>query len=455
MEKPWSGRFREPTEAIMERFNASISFDRKLFREDIEGSIVYAEALARAGLLTKSELEKIVNGLKRIRSEMERGELELPDRLEDIHMAVENRLMELVGPIGGKLHTGRSRNDQVALDERLYLMRACSEIEMLIKSLQVTLLKRAEESLDIVIPGYTHLQQAQPLLLSHYIMSLFWMLERDRGRLSDCRERVDVMPLGSGAIAGTSFPIDREWIAQRLGFSKVSRNSIDAVSDRDFIIEFLSFAAILMMHLSRFCEDIVIWSSSEFGFLELSEAYSTGSSMMPQKKNPDSAELIRGKTGRIYGDLISLLTVMKGLPLAYCKDMQEDKEPLFDAVETVEICLKVFEGMWRTLRFNRERIAASMSDFMLATDLADYLVRKGLPFRESHRVVGRLVRDCFESGRSLRDLRPEELKEISPLFDEDISQVLDFSSSLNLKSVQGGTSEESVKAQIEMARKLI
>ncbi len=453
--KAWSGRFRESTETIMEKFNASISFDRKLYREDIEGSIVYAEGLARAGLLTKSELETIVDGLKQIRGEIDEGRLELPDRLEDIHMAVENRLTEIVGPLGGKLHTGRSRNDQVAVDERLYLLRTCSGIDMLIKALQGTLLKKAEESSDIVIPGYTHLQQAQPLLLSHYIMSLFWMLQRDKGRLADCRERIDLMPLGSGAIAGSSFPIDRKWIAHRLGFSKISENSIDAVSDRDFLIEFLSFTAILMMHLSRFCEDIVIWSSFEFGFVELSEAYSTGSSMMPQKKNPDSAELIRGKAGRVYGDLMTLLTVMKGLPLAYCKDMQEDKEPLFDAVETVEICLKVFEGMWRTLKFNHDRIESSTSDFMLATELADYLVKKGLPFRESHFAVGQLVRTCFESGREIRGLKFEELKEISPLFDEDVSEVLDFRSSLKLKNLPGGTSQESVRSQIETARKLI
>ena len=447
--KPWGGRFRAATDALMERFNASIGFDRKLLEVDIAGSVVYARALHRAGVLSADEAERLVQGLHQVREELRAEKGELDPGLEDIHMAVEHRLTEIIGPLGGKLHTGRSRNDQVNLDERLYLRQALADLQKGIRALQAVLVGAAEEHFEVVLPGYTHLQQAQPILFSHYALSLFWMLERDRGRLEDTWKRADFLPLGAGALAGSSFPLDREFMARELGFSRVTPNSLDAVSDRDFLLEALAALAILMMHLSRFCEDLIIWSSAEFAFVELDEAFSTGSSMMPQKKNPDSLELIRGKSGRVYGDLVSLLTAMKGVPLSYAKDLQEDKEPLFDALETTQICLAVFTGVWETLTVRRERMAAAIDHQVLATDLADYLARQGVPFREAHHIVGQLVR---EAGDRLSSLGLEELRRHSAVFGEDALQLLDVRRSLEQRNIAGGTGPEAVRAQLEQAR---
>ena len=454
-DKPWGGRFDGSTDELMERFNASISFDRKLYRADIEGSRAQTRALHQARILTDAERDQVLDGLDQVEGEIERDELPLTDDLEDIHMAVEKRLTEIVGPAGGKIHTGRSRNDQVALDERLYLRDALKASIDRLDRLQSVLLKSANDHIDAVLPGYTHLQQAQPVLFSHYTMSLFWMLERDRGRFEDCGKRADTMPLGSGALAGSGFPVDRDFLADELGFGAVTPNSIDAVSDRDSLIEYISAGAILMAHLSRFCEDLIIWSSSEFAFVELADAFSTGSSMMPQKMNPDSLELVRGKTGRVYGNLVSLLTVMKGIPLTYSKDIQEDKEPLFDTVETLMMTLDVFAGVWESMTFNADRAAAALDGQILATDLADYLTRKGVPFRECHHIVGGLVRQAIGEGVRLAALSMETLKTASDAFDTDVQDVLSPAASTNARDVDGGTSRRSVLAQIERGRELL
>ena len=454
-DKPWGGRFGAGTDELMERFNASIGFDCKLMEVDIAGSVAYARALQRAGILDEVEADGIVEGLQQVRDEMAAGEFEFSADLEDIHMAVEKRLTEIVGPVGGKLHTGRSRNDQVNLDERLFLRQAVASLQERIRRLQRVLLDSAEEQSDLVLPGYTHLQQAQSILFPHYALSLFWMLERDCGRLADVWKRADFLPLGSGALAGSSFPLDREFMARELGFSAVTPNSLDAVSDRDFLLEFLSAVAILMMHLSRFCEDLIVWSSAEFGFVELADAFSTGSSMMPQKKNPDSLELIRGKVGRVYGDLLGLLTTMKGIPLTYAKDMQEDKEPLFDALETAAICLEVFTGAWETMGLQKERMEGVIDDNVLATDLADYLVHKGMPFREAHRVIGGLVREGIEGGRGLTELGLEDFRRHSATFAEDVLELLDVRHSLGLRNIEGGTGPQAVRKQMEKARRVL
>jgi argininosuccinate lyase len=439
----------------MEKFNASIGFDRKLYRADIEGSRAQTRALLKASILTDVECEQVLAGLDQVEGEIDRDELPLTDDLEDIHMAIEKRLTEIVGPVGGKIHTGRSRNDQVALDERLFLREAIAATIERIDRFQAVLIASATVELDAVLPGYTHLQQAQPILFSHYAMSLFWMLDRDRGRFMDCGQRADTMPLGSGALAGSGFPVDRDFLAETLGFGSVTANSIDAVSDRDSLLEFASAGAILMGHLSRFCEDLIIWSSSEFAFVELDDAFSTGSSMMPQKKNPDSLELVRGKTGRVYGNLMALLTVMKGIPLTYAKDMQEDKEPLFDTVETLIISLDVFAGVWETMVLKKDRAAAAMDGQILATDLADYLTRKGVPFRECHHIVGGLVRKAIDQGVRLEALPMEVLKASSNAFDEDVKDVLTPTASTDARAVPGGTSRSSVEAQIARGRQLI
>ncbi len=453
--KAWSGRFGKETDQLMERFNASIGFDRKLYRADVQGSIAQARALRRAGILSKAECDRIVRGLRQVEAEIAAGRLPLTDDLEDIHMAVERRLTEIVGPAGGKLHTGRSRNDQVALDERLYLREAIDRIVSLIERVQGTLVDVAGAHLEAVMPGYTHLQQAQPILFSHYVMSLFYALERDKGRFRDARRRADRMPLGSGALAGTAFPIDREGLRRDLGFAGLTENSLDAVSDRDHLLESLAAAAILMAHLSRYCEDLIIWSSSEFGFVEVDDAFATGSSMMPQKKNPDALELIRGKTGRVYGNLVALLTVMKGIPLTYAKDMQEDKEPLFDTVETLERVLEVFARVWETLQVREDRMRAAIQGMTLATDLADYLVRKGMPFRECHHVVGGLVREAVARGEDLRDVPFEAFRERSALFGRDVYEVLTPERSIALRDAPGGTSRQSVRAQIAKGKRLL
>ena len=455
VETPWGGRFQDGPDALMERFNASIGFDRKLLEVDLAGSIAYARALERAGIFDAGELAQIEEGLEQVRQEFSKPECALPASLEDIHMAVEKRLTELVGPVGGKLHSGRSRNDQVCVDERLYLRSAILALKGRVRDLQGVLLASAEQYREVVLPGYTHLQQAQPVLFSHYALSLFWMLDRDWGRLGDAWQRADFLPLGSGALAGSTFAIDREFLASELGFSQVSPNSIDAVSDRDFLLETLAALSILMMHLSRFCEDLIVWSSAEFGFIELSDHFATGSSMMPQKKNPDSLELVRGKTGRVYGSLVSLLTTMKGLPLTYAKDMQEDKEPFFDALETVDICLEVFSGAWQGMEVRAERMESAVDSLALATDLADYLVRQGMPFRDAHRIIGNLVRAVLEQGRALTDLELEDLRAHSAHFSADALELLDLRHSLELRNIAGGTGPQAVDEQIEKARRVL
>lgn len=455
VETPWGGRFQEAPDALMERFNASIGFDRRLLEVDIAGSKAYAKALHRADLLDAAELAEITGGLEAVLQEFSAPDCLLPDVLEDIHMAVEKRLTELIGPVGGKLHTGRSRNDQINLDERLYLRVSIEALQGRIRQLQGVLLASAEQHEAVVLPGYTHMQQAQPVLFAHYALSLFWMLERDWGRLADTWRRADYMPLGSGALAGSTFAIDRTFLARELGFSQVTPNSLDAVSDRDFLLETLASLSILMMHLSRFCEDLIVWSSAEFGFVELSDHFSTGSSMMPQKKNPDSLELVRGKTGRVYGSLVALLTTMKAVPLTYSKDMQEDKEPLFDALETVNICLEVFAGAWQGMQVRGEQMEKKVDSMVLATDLADYLVRQGMPFRDAHRVIGNLVAGALAAGRVLTDFNLAELQSHSEQFGEDALALLDVRHSLSLRNIEGGTGPQVVAEQLQKARRIL
>jgi argininosuccinate lyase len=453
--KLWGGRFDKPTDSLMERFNASLGFDWRLYEADIRGSVAYAKALERAGLISSEERERIVTGLETIRAEFERGEFQVRPSDEDIHTAVERRLHELIGPVAGKLHTGRSRNDQVATDTRLYATEAVGRIGGLIREVQRAIVAQAKAHLDLIMPGYTHLQRAQPLLFSHWLLSYFWMLQRDRERLADWEKRASVLPLGSGALAGHALGIDREFLARELSFDRVSENSVDAVSDRDFIAELLFCTALLQIHLSRLAEDLILFSTSEFGFVQLDEAYATGSSLMPQKVNPDSLELVRGKSGRIVGDLLSLLTVLKGLPSTYNKDLQEDKEPLFDAVDTLEMELPVVAGVIRTLRVNGERMAAALDDSMLATDLADYLVRKGVPFRQSHEIVGRLVRHASGRGLSLRQVSLAEFRQFYLGFEEDVYEVFDVRRSVELKDSPGGTASRVVEEQLERARALL
>jgi len=456
MKKPWSGRFKQSTDRLMEAFSASIGYDRKLYAHDIAGSIAHAEMLAHTGIIRPGEAKKIVAGLNKIRKEFEGGRFQCKESLEDIHMNIESRLKELIGPVAGKLHTARSRNDQVCLDIRLYLKAEVAEIRQAILDLQKTLLALAESHIDFIMPGYTHLQRAQPVSLAHHLLAHLEMLERDRERLADALRRIDVMPLGSAALAGTNFPIDREFTRKRLGFARISTNSIDAVSDRDFLIEFTAAAATLMMHLSRFAEEVVLWSTSEFGFMELSDAFSTGSSIMPQKKNPDPAELVRGKTGRVYGNLVSLLTMMKALPLAYNRDLQEDKEPLFDTVDTVKMCLAVFTGMLGTATFLRLPLdRLSEQGFLTATDMADYLVEKGLPFREAHEVTGKAVALCLKQKKRLEDATLEELRAISPRFGEDIFARLSLEQSVDRKNVAGGTSRKQIRAQLKRLKRVL
>jgi argininosuccinate lyase len=454
-EKLWGGRFGKSTEKLMEKFNASIGFDQRLYKVDIEGSRAQAKALTRIGVLSEAERDQVLAGLDQVESELDAGQLPLTDDLEDIHMAIEKRLTALVGDAGAKIHTGRSRNDQVALDERLYLRQVVDETVTRIDGLMQVLLQSAEAHLDVILPGYTHVQQAQPIRFAHYAMALFWMLDRDRGRFVDCWARANAMPLGSGALAGSAFPVDREFVRETLGFERVTDNSIDAVSDRDYYLEFMSAASILMGHLSRFCEDLIMWSSSEFGFVELDDAFSTGSSMMPQKKNPDSLELVRGKTGRVYGNLMSLLTVMKAIPLTYAKDMQEDKEPFFDTVDTICISLDVFAGAWETMVVKGARMTSALDGMILATDLADYLVRKGVPFRTSHRIVGELVRTALDRGVRLEALDLETLKAASNVFDEDIKTVLSPVQSTAQRNLYGGTGRDSVLKQVASGQKLL
>ena len=451
--KLWSGRFKEKAHGLAEEFNASISFDARLFRHDISGSVAHTRTLQKAGLLLKKEAERIIKGLERIEREIASDKFRFTADMEDIHMAVEARLAEIIGPLAGKLHTGRSRNDQVALDIRLYLRdEICGHIALL-HGLKQALVEIAGENIGCIMPGYTHLQRAQPVLLSHHLLAYYEMLKRDTGRFLDCLDRLDAMPLGSGALAGSPYKLDRAYTAGLLGFSRVTDNSIDAVSDRDFIVEFLSSSSILMMHISRLSEELVLWSSQEFGFVELSDAFSTGSSIMPQKKNPDIAELARAKTGRVYGSLITFLTVMKGLPLSYNKDMQEDKEPLFDAVDTIKETLKVFVPMLKTLTFKKDAmLRAAKEGFLNATDAADYLVKKGLPFRQAHSAVGKAVAYCIKNKKTLEDLDLKEWRVFSPLFGPDVRKAVSIERSVNARVVYGGTALKTVKDRLKAVR---
>jgi argininosuccinate lyase len=448
--KPWSGRFTEDTNQFVEDFTASISFDKRLYRQDIIGSIAHAIMLGEQGIITKNEAKKIIKGLQDILKDIESDNFEFLTELEDIHMNIEKRLIERIGDAGRKLHTARSRNDQVALDIRFYLRDEIQAVYDYSERLQDSLVSLAKTNIDVVMPGYTHLQRAQPVLFSHHMLAYYEMLERDKGRLEDCLKRLNVSPLGAGALAGTTFPIDREAVARELGFDGVTKNSIDSVSDRDFSIEFLSASSIIMMHLSRFAEELILWSSSEFDFIELPDSFCTGSSIMPQKKNPDVPELVRGKTGRVYADLFSLLTTMKGLPLAYNKDMQEDKEPVFDAVDTVKDCLRAFSMMLPGIRLNKERmLKAAGGGFSTATDMADYLVRKGVPFRDAHEIVGKCVRYCIEKEKELYDLTLKEFQKFSKVFERDIFDYITVEKSVNSRNVIGGTSLKQVKKRIK------
>ena len=452
-DKMWAGRFSKELDKRVNDFNSSISFDARMYRQDIRGSIAHATMLGDTGIIEKSESEKIVAGLTEILADIESGKLLFDPNAEDIHMFVEQVLTGRLGETGKRLHTARSRNDQVALDIRMYLKDEIIEIIPLVKKLIETVCSIAEENLDTVMPGYTHLQRAQPITLAHHMMAYANMLLRDMGRLSDTYKRMNYMPLGSGALAATTYPIDRRQVSAMLGFDDITQNSLDGVSDRDFCIELCSALSILMMHLSRFSEEIVMWCSWEFKFIELDDAYSTGSSIMPQKKNPDITELIRGKTGRVYGDLNTLLVMMKGLSLAYDKDMQEDKEAIFDAIDTVKLCISTFIPMLATMTVNRDRMrAAAAGGFINATDCADYLVKKGLAFRDAYKITGTLVALCIEKGTTLEELPISEYKAVCSAFDEDVYKAINLETCVNMRKVPGGPSPESVKAQIEYIR---
>src|SRR5512143_3810280 len=454
--KPWGGRFTEATNELVEQFTASIPYDWRLYPYDIAGSMVHAAMLGRQGIIPKKEANRIIRGLEEILKEIVAGAFEFSVELEDIHMNIENRLIEKIGPIGGKLHTARSRNDQVALDIRMFLRDEIAEIHELLTALQAVIVHLAERHSDVVLPGYTHLQRAQPVLFGHHLLAYYEMFERDRGRLEDCFRRVNVMPLGAGALAGTVLPIDRKFVAKQLGFSGVCENSMDAVSDRDFAIEFVAACAQIMMHLSRLAEELVIWSSSEFGFITLSDAFTTGSSIMPQKKNPDVAELTRGKTGRVYGSLMSLLTLMKGLPLAYNRDMQEDKEPLFNAGDTVTLSLSVVAGMLKDVKIHKEVMRRAADDgFITATDLADYLVRKGTPFRQAHEVVGKAVLRATELGCGLQDMPLAEYRKLSPHINKDVFQAISVETSVGRRRSYGGTAPANLGKRLEILKKTL
>jgi argininosuccinate lyase len=454
--KAWSGRFAKGADPTAEAFTSSLSFDRRLWPYDLEGSAAWARALRRAALISEAELTAIIQGLAAVRAEIESGRFPFRRELEDIHMNVERRLIELTGPVGGKLHTGRSRNDQIALDERLYLRDIIGHVDAGISAVQAALVRRAEEHAEHPMPGYTHLQRAQPVLLAHHLLAYVFMLARDRERFRDGLARVNVMPLGAAALAGTAFSIDREALARDLGFTAPSPNSMDAVADRDFVLEFLAAAAILGMHLSRLAADLTLWATAEFGFVEFSDAFATGSSIMPQKKNPDVAELIRGKTGRLYGNLTAALVVMKGLPLTYNSDMQEDKEPLFDTIDTLEAILRVVPPMLGSLTWRIERLrAAAAAHYSTSTDLADYLVKKGLPFRDAHEVVGKTVRHAMAHGKELGELTLDELQSFSPVIGADVHGAITLEASLRARNVIGGTAPEAVRHQLALARELI
>lgn len=452
MAKLWGGRFQKETDKKVDDFNSSIRFDKRMYKQDIKGSIAHAKMLGKQNIISVEDADKIVAGLGEILSEIEKGEVVFDIDAEDIHMNIEKLLTQKIGDAGKRLHTGRSRNDQVALDIRMYLLDETAEIKEMLMHLMSVLVEIAKDNTKTIMPGYTHLQKAQPITFAHHIMAYFEMFKRDYARLCDCAERMNVMPLGSGALAGTTYPLDREFVAKELGFADITMNSLDGVSDRDFAIELAGVFSIIMMHMSRFCEELILWSSNEFSFVEMDDAFSTGSSIMPQKKNPDVAELIRGKTGRVYGHLMGLLTTMKGIPLAYNKDMQEDKEPIFDAVDTIKLCLPVFCDMIATMKINKDAMnKGARGGFTNATDLADYLVKKGMPFREAHGVSGRMVYRCIEKGISLDDLTIEEMKEFSDIIEDDIYDAISMQTCVNGRKIVGGPAEETVLAAIAKA----
>ena len=453
-EKLWGGRFNEQTAPIVEKFTASINVDRRLYAYDIQGSIAHCKTLAKASILSEAEARQLIQGLEQIRSEIDQGEFEYRDDLEDIHTHIETRLAEIAGKTAQKLHTARSRNDQVALDVRLYLRDAVVQLDELLRELQNVLLNLAKAHIKTVLPGYTHLQRAQPILLAHHLMAYTEMFSRDAERLQDALTRINVMPLGSAALAGTSHPIDRNYTAGLLGFETVSANSVDSVSDRDFIIEFLSAASICMMHLSRLSEELIIWSSAEFGFLELPDAFATGSSIMPQKKNPDVAELIRGKSGRVFGDLMAMLTLMKSLPLSYNRDMQEDKALLFDADDILSACLQIYIQLLPNIKFNTANMyKAAGQGYLNATDLADYLVAKGMPFREAHHCVGQIVSYALKNKKEIQELSLKQLRQYAPQIEEDIFDYLKTQQMIDRRTSIGGTATEVVKAAIGNAQR--
>jgi len=451
--KPWAGRFTEATDRFVEEFTASVNFDKRLYRHDIAGSLAHARMLEHVGVLSAAECEAIVKGLQDIQAEIERDDFAWSLSLEDVHMNIEARLTERIGIAGKKLHTGRSRNDQVATDIRLYLRDEIDMLDQELRRLQAALLEVAEREADTILPGFTHLQVAQPVTFGHHLLAWFEMLVRDRERLRDCRRRVNVMPLGAAALAGTSYPIDRAYTAKLLGFDAVAENSLDAVSDRDFAIEFTAAAALVMTHLSRFSEELILWASAQFDFVNLPDRFCTGSSIMPQKKNPDVPELVRGKSGRVNGDLVALLTLMKGQPLAYNKDNQEDKEPLFDSIDTVKACVRAYADMVPTIEAKRDNMyRAALSGYATATDLADYLVGKGVPFRDAHEVVGKAVRYGIERNQDLAAMELAELQQFSSVIGEDVFQVLSLEGSVALRDHLGGTAPRQVRAAIERAR---
>ena len=450
MAKMWKGRFTKAATESANEFNASIQFDQRFYAQDIQGSTAHAKMLAKQGILTDEEARLITETLAEIKKDIEAGKVEFTIEGEDIHMNIETVLTERIGDTGKKLHTARSRNDQVAVDFRLYLREEIDVICAIIRKLKDAIYGIAEANQETIMPGYTHLQRAQPVTLAHYMLAYYQMFSRDADRLSDCRKRLNNLPLGSGALAGTTYNTDRRFLAKQLNFDGICPNSIDAVSDRDFALEFLSDASIIMMHLSRFCEELILWNSTEFGFIEMDDAFSTGSSIMPQKKNPDMAELIRGKTGRVYGDMLTLFTLMKSLPLAYNKDMQEDKPPVFDAIDTLQASIGIFTEMISTITFNRETMRAAVKNgFMNATDAADYLVRKGIPFRDCHEIIGRIVLYCIENGTAIENIPLDTLKGFSDRFAEDIYENIDPEACIRAKKSEGSTSFESVKAQLK------
>ncbi len=456
MAQLWGGRFTKKTDELVYRFNASIGFDQKFFKQDIRGSIAHVTMLAKQGILTEEEKEQVISGLRDILADVEDGKLAITEEYEDIHSFVEANLISRVGEAGKKLHTGRSRNDQVALDMKLYIRDEIDELRELVKELLSVILAVMKENVHTYMPGFTHLQKAQPVSLAHHFGAYFEMFKRDLDRLEDIRKRMNTCPLGAGALAGTTYPLDREYTASLLGFDGPTANSMDSVSDRDYLIELLSALSVIMMHLSRFCEEIIIWNSNEYRFVEIDDAYSTGSSIMPQKKNPDIAELVRGKTGRVYGALSSMLTVMKGLPLAYNKDMQEDKELTFDALDTVKGCLALFAGMIRTMKFRKENMEASARNgFTNATDAADYLVTKGVPFRDAHTVIGKLVLHCIEKDCALDDLSLEEYRTFCPAFGEDIYDAVSMKTCVEKRNTAGAPGGEAMAEEIRLAESFL